>query len=255
MTELHASLPPSEKPRSRLVLAIWVILLLILTALLIGLGTWQVERLHWKLDLIARVDARVHAPPQPAPPRAEWSKIDTSGYEYSHVTAAGVLMNDKESLVYASTDLGPGYWVLTPLQQGDGTIVLVNRGFVPLDHRDPATRTPGQVTTPVTVTGLLRISEPKGTFLRSNDPADDRWYSRDVAAMAAKHGLSDVAPYFIDADAAPNPGGLPVGGLTQVVFPNSHFSYAITWYCLATMALGLAGFLVYSERTRSRRLN
>jgi surfeit locus 1 family protein len=242
----------SEKPRSIVTLAIWVVLLLLLTAGLIGLGVWQVKRLSWKLDLIARVDARVHAAPVPAPGPAEWSAVDAAGYEYKHVQATGTFLNDKEAQVYASTDLGPGYWVLTPLKEPDGTTIIVNRGFVPTDKRNPSTRPAGEPAGVTTVTGLLRITEPKGTLLRSNVPADERWYSRDVAAIAEARGLNDVAPYFIDADDTKNPGDLPVGGLTQIVFPNNHLVYALTWFGLAIMTLGLAGFLIHFERQRAK---
>lgn len=231
-------------------LAIWLVLLLLLTALLIGLGTWQVQRLHWKLDLIAKVDSRVHAPAVAAPGPAQWADINAENSEYKHVQAKGTFLNDKETQVYASTELGPGYWVLTPLKQADGTIVIVNRGFVPTEKRQPTTRTEGQIGGETTVTGLLRINEPKGTLMRSNVPAEERWYSRDVTAIADVRSLQNVAPYFIDADDTKNPGGLPVGGLTQIVFHNSHLVYAITWYGLAAMTLGLAVFLVYFERRR-----
>ncbi|ENN84476.1 putative cytochrome oxidase complex biogenesis factor protein [Rhizobium freirei PRF 81] len=240
------------KPRSTFALAIWVFLLLLLTTLLIGLGTWQVERLHWKLDLIARVDARVHAPAVPVPGPAQWAGVTAENSEYKHVQASGTFLNDKETQVYASTALGPGYWVLTPLKQADGTTIIVNRGFVPTDKRNPATRAAGQIGTEMTVTGLLRINEPKGTLLRSNVPAEERWYSRDVTAIAGARGLQNVAPYFIDADDTKNPGDLPVGGLTQITFHNSHLVYAITWYGLAAMTLGLAIFLVYFERGRGK---
>jgi surfeit locus 1 family protein len=102
------------------------------------------------------------------------------------------------------------------------------------------------------VTGLLRLTEPKGGFLRANDPAADRWYSRDVEAMAAARGLTDTAPYFIDADATPNPGGLPVGGLTVVAFRNSHLVYALTWFALALMLAALT-VRVAREELRIRR--
>jgi surfeit locus 1 family protein len=108
------------------------------------------------------------------------------------------------------------------------------------------------LTTETTVTGLLRINEPKGTLLRSNVPAEERWYSRDVTAIAAARGLQNVAPYFIDADDTKNPGDLPVGGLTQIVFPNNHLVYAITWYGLAVMTFGLAAYLVYFDRQRAK---
>jgi len=251
MTDISSN-TSEDRPRSMLALAIWVLLLLLLTALLIGLGTWQVQRLHWKLDLIAKVDSRVHAPAVPAPGPAQWADVTAENSEYKHVQVSGTLLNDKETQVYASTVLGPGYWVLTPLKQADGTIVVINRGFVPTEKRKPTTRPAGQISDETTVTGLLRISEPKGTLLRSNVPAEERWYSRDVTAIAEVRSLQNVAPYFIDADDTKNPGDLPVGGLTQIVFHNSHLVYAITWYGLAVMTLGLAIFLIYFERQRAK---
>ncbi|WP_431323892.1 SURF1 family protein [Rhizobium sp. YTU87027] len=246
---------PSEKARRQhgaARLAIFCGLMVVLIAALVSLGVWQVERLSWKEDLIARVDQRVHQVPVPAPARAEWGQVTRGADEYRHVTAEGILQNDKETLIYASTTLGAGYWVIAPLKLADGTSILINRGFVPTDRRDPATRSKGQIATPVKITGLLRITEPKGTLIRSNDPADDRWYSRDVAAIADRRHVADVAPYFVDADATPNPGGLPVGGLTQIAFPNNHLVYAMTWFALAIMAAGLLVFVVHGEM-RARR--
>jgi surfeit locus 1 family protein len=246
---------PSEKAQRQHTaagLAIFCGLMLVLIAALLALGVWQVERLSWKEDLIARVDQRVHAEPVPAPVRAQWGQVSRANDEYRHVTAEGTLQNDRETLIYASTSLGPGYWVITPLKLADSTSVLINRGFVPTERRDPATRSEGKVATPVKITGLLRITEPGGTLVKSNDPANDRWYSRDVAAIADRRGVANTAPYFIDADATPNPGGLPVGGLTQIAFPNNHLVYAITWFALALMAAGLLAFVVRGE-LRARR--
>ncbi|MBB3914741.1 SURF1 family protein [Rhizobium fabae] len=236
----------SERRRHQVKRAIFAVCLLLLAAALAVLGSWQVQRLAWKRDLIARVDQRVHAAPVPAP--ADWDKVNTADDEYRRVTAVGMLANDKETLVYASTALGPGYWVMTPLRLADGTSILVNRGFVPTDRRDPASRREGQPSGPVEITGLMRITEPKGSLLQSNNLAADRWYSRDVAAIAEKRGVSAIAPYFIDADATPNPGGLPVGGLTVIHFPNNHLLYAITWYGLAAMVLILLVFILRAER-------
>ncbi|WP_046666042.1 SURF1 family protein [Neorhizobium galegae] len=221
--------------RSRFVFAA---AMLLLTVAFLGLGTWQVQRLFWKLDLIARVDARVTATPAPAPSSPAWPAINAENDEYRRVTATGFFHHDEETLVQAVTDLGPGFWILTPLEQKDGTTVLVNRGFVPANRRDPGLRPDGQLAGPVKITGLVRISEPGGAFLRSNDAAGGRWYSRDVAAITATKGLEKVAPYFIDADATPIPGGLPVGGLTVIRFRNSHLVYAVTWYLLAVMSAG-----------------
>ncbi|MHC2331140.1 SURF1 family protein [Bradyrhizobium sp. USDA 4454] len=217
--------------------------------LLSALGIWQVERRTWKLALIERVEQRMHAAPLAPPPPSSWPAVTAASDEYRRVTVRGTFLNAEETLVRAVTAEGPGFWVLTPLQVADGTTVLVNRGFVPSDRRDPATRRDGDAQGPVSVTGLLRMSEPNGGFLRSNDPAAGRWYSRDVAAIAAAHRLSHVAPYFIDADATPNPGGSPLGGLTIVRFPNNHLIYALTWFALAFMLAG--ALLRIASRSRA----
>jgi surfeit locus 1 family protein len=248
--------PATGSPRSLASLILLGIAAALVFAALAALGTWQLERRAWKLDLIERVTTRVHAPPTAAPGRAEWPLITTADYEYRHVRVRGIFLNDRETLVTASTELGPGYWVLTPLQLPDGTLVLINRGFVPTDRRDPATRRAGEIAGETTVTGLLRVTEPGGALLRSNDPSADRWYSRDVAAIAAARGLTNVAPHFIDADAASSATASgpdsPVGGLTVITFHNNHLIYAITWYSLAVMVAGGTAYVIRQE-WRARR--
>ncbi len=221
-------------------------------AVFASLGVWQVERRAAKLDLIARVDARVHALPVAAPGPSDWPSITASNDEYRGVTASGHFLHDGETLVMAVTESGSGYWVLTPLKTGSGFTVLVNRGFVPADKKERDTRSEGDANGEVTVVGLLRMSEPKGAFLRANDVSADRWFSRDVDAIAIKRGLDTYAPYFIDADATPNPGGYPVGGLTVISFPNNHLVYALTWFALALM-LAAAAIRFGIEEIRLRR--
>ncbi len=215
---------------------------LVAISILVALGVWQVERRTWKLALIDRVEQRVHAAAIALPPPSSWPAISAADDEYRHVIVTGRFQHDKETLVKAVTDEGGGYWVVTPLRRNDGTTVLVNRGFVPPERRDPSTRQDGNRSGRIEVTGLLRMTEPEGGFLRHNDPASDRWYSRDVAAISAARGLDAVAPVFIDADAAPDPHALPIGGLTVVRFPNNHLIYALTWFGLAVMLA--ARFLV-----------
>lgn len=222
-------------------------LCLLLFPLFTGLGVWQVERRAWKLDLIARVDARVAARPVPVPPASAWPTIDPRAEEYRRVSATGTFLHDSETLVDALTERGAGAWVVTPLRTDRGTI-LVNRGFVPPERKDPATRAAGQRPGTVTVTGLLRAPEPGGRVLRPNRPDENRWFSRDVAGIATARGLGPVAPFFIDADAAPNPGGYPVGGLTVVRFRNTHLIYALTWFGLA--GLSLFGVFLLTRRPR-----
>jgi len=246
-----ASNATERGPRGKAALVFLALLGLILFVGLVGLGTWQVYRRAWKLDLIARVDERVHAPAVAPPGPAQWPNVTAASDEYRHVQLTGILLNDRSTRVQASTDLGVGFWLLTPLRTSDGSVVLINRGFIPPDGK--AGKSP-VTTSPVTVTGLLRISEPRGRFLRNNEPANDRWFSRDVQAIAAARGLSHVAPYFVDADAtsAGSQGNdEPVGGLTVISFPNNHLVYAITWYLLALMVV-LAWRRVWREEKRLR---
>ncbi|MGH8820877.1 MAG: SURF1 family protein, partial [Rhodoferax sp.] len=211
---------------------------------------------------IARVNRRVHAPAQAAPAPDQWPHVDAGDDEYRHVRVVGAFLNDRETLVQASTVLGSGFWVLTPLREADGAVVLVNRGFVPPQAKSPAARRATEPEGQSTVTGLLRMTEPGGGFLRHNDPAANRWYSRDVRAIAAARGLSRVAPYFVDEDAAPalssgsstaESARWPVGGLTVISFYNHHLLYAITWYTLAVMVAGAAWRVAREEREISRR--
>ena len=226
----------------------------------VALGTWQVERRAWKLDLIQRVAQRVHAPAVDAPGFADWPQVNAAADEYRHVRLAGTFLHDRETLVQATTERGSGFWVLTPLRQADGRSVLVNRGFVPPERRDRGTRG-AEPAGEVVVTGLLRMSEPSGVFPRKNDPAADRWYARDVTAIAARRGVADVAPYFVDAEAGPATAASssnaepawPVGGLTVIAFHNSHLVYAVTWYALALMVALGAGYAVREERRAARR--
>jgi surfeit locus 1 family protein len=223
----------------------------------VALGTWQVHRRAWKHDLVARVDARVHAPPVQAPGRDQWPRVTTESDEYRRVKVTGSFLEGKSVRVRASTELGMGSWLLTPLRTRAGDIVIVNRGFVsPAWCGGKASCAPGP-SGETTVVGLLRISEPKGAFLQKNDPAGDRWFSRDVAAIASAKGLDGAAPFFVDADAASSPGrgegnDGPVGGLTVIAFPDNHLSYALTWYGLALMTL-LGGWVVWNDQRKRRR--
>ena len=219
--------------------SLWLtVLSLAAIVLLIALGVWQIERRAWKLALIDRVEQRVHAPAQPIPSPASWPAVRAANDEYRHVSVTGRFLHDRETLVQAVTEEGPGYWVLTPLERADGTLVLINRGFVPSERRDASTRRDGNPDGQIEITGVLRMTEPKGGFLRNTVPQHNRWYSRDVAAIAAARGLHEVAPFFVDADAGSQIAGGPIGGLTVIRFPNNHLIYALTWFALAFMLAG-----------------
>ena len=218
---------------------------LLLFAGFMALGIWQVERRAWKLNLIEQVATRAHAAPVAPPGPTAWANITATSDAYRRIRLDGVLDNSRETLVRAATALGSGYWVVTPLRTRQGFTVLVNRGYVSPEQRGVHTKPTG----PVTVTGYLRITEPKGGFLRSNDPATDKWYSRDVAAIASARGLSNVAPYFVDADKSGT--AAPVGGLTIIAFPNNHLVYMLTWFALAAMTI--VAFVVFVRQDARKR--
>jgi surfeit locus 1 family protein len=248
-------LSATQTPRGRALRAqrvVAVAVSLFLSAGFVGLGVWQLQRLTWKLDLIARVERRVHAAPVDSPGPDSWPSITRAAYEYRHLQLSGRFVQGKDSFVQAVTVKGPGFWMLTPLRSDAGFVVLVNRGFVPQGWRPSPQGAVGRSSLRVRTTGLFRMSEPNGAFLRANRPLDDRWYSRDVAEITRARGIVAAAPYFIDADATPHEEGWPLGGLTVIHFGNSHLIYAFTWFSLAAMG-ALWGFRALVEVARERR--
>ena len=229
-------------PRSATVRAVALLFVALAFAGFVALGLWQVQRLHWKHALIARVDSRIHAAAVPAPARPHWPAVTAESDEYRRVFVQGRFLHGRDTRVQALTELGAGFWILTPLRTDAGDIVLVNRGFMPVDG---ATSPPAADA--VRIEGLLRITEPDGRVLRRNDPASERWYSRDATAIARKRGLADVAPFFIDADAKPGVSGWPRGGMTVVTFRDHHLQYALTWFALAALCLFAAWRLLTGE--------
>jgi surfeit locus 1 family protein len=232
-------------PASPLKLAVLCFVAILSVAALSALGVWQLERRVWKLDLIERVNQRVHAAPVSAPGPSAWPHVNAADDAYRHVVVKGRFLDSPPTLVRAVTERGGGYWVVAPFRTEDGFTVLVNRGFVPSGQVGPEVLAIDRKPNTTILTGLLRISEPGGGFLRRNDPATDRWYSRDVVAIAASHHIEAVAPYFIDADGPADLSALPVGGLTVISFPNNHLVYAVTWFGLAII---LMGWLLYAVR-------
>ena len=219
---------------------VWVLLATFFVGFL-ALGTWQLQRRTWKLALIERVDQRVHTPPVPLLAPSHWADVAAAGYEYLPVTVNGHWLHANTALSQAVTELGAGFWVLTPLRQADGSSVWINRGFIPDSERQrwpsPEAAADGAQ---VQITGLMRMNELGGGFLRQNDPAQARWHSRDVLAMAQAQRLPQASPFFIDASrpavAAPA-GTWPRAGMTVIRFHNSHLVYALTWFGLAALTL------------------
>lgn len=249
---------PAARPNSALRTAATLAILVTAFAILVGLGTWQVQRLQWKEGLIATIDARVDQPP------ASLAELHTrvpqgGALEYTPVTARGAFLHDREMFFFATHGGQSGWFVYTPFvlapdeDHVSGDTVIVNRGFVPYDRRDPATRPGSQPRGQVTVTGLAReaLAGKPGFIVPDNNPGERTFYWKDWGAMVDAAGLvaGQAVPYFIDAGPSDNRDSLPVGGVTIVELPNSHLQYAVTWYGLAAALLAVAGAWFWRRRS------
>ncbi len=216
-------------------------------AVLLGLGTWQLQRKAWKEAIVAKIAARVHAPP------VELVNLVTATHEdpdleYTHVKVQGRYLNDMERYLYAPERSGLGWHVLTPLMVTGRTVVWINRGFVPDAQKAPTSRQEGIIEGETTVTGLLRHPRT-GRFTPVNDVGRNIWYWADpdgLSRSAFAGGTVETLPVIVEADAAMTPAaGLPKAGVTRLEIPNRHLEYALTWYGLAGTLIGV--FAVFAR--------
>jgi surfeit locus 1 family protein len=251
----HRPAPRNRSWRSLLLPA------LLAFAALIALGTWQIERKAWKEALIASLTERLAAPPQPLPQAKDWAKLDRSDDEYRRIKLTATFDNADEALVFAAASAfrpdvtSPGCWVFTPARLADGSIVLINRGFVPDARRDPKSRPQGQIAEPIEITGALRWPDERHWFTPADDVLHNLWFTRDPAGIAAAKGLAAktvaVAPFYVEQEAPTPPGGLPQPGKLVVVLPDNHLQYALTWYGLAAVLAAVFGFWAVTSGRRA----
>ena len=227
---------------------------------LMGLGTWQLQRKAWKEGLIAALNAQLAAPPTVLPPRAAWASLDQQDNEYRRVTLTVAFDNTDEAMVFAAPSAfrpdvtSPGYWVFTPARLADGGAVMVNRGFVPEGRQDPKSRPEGQLSGPLQIVGAMRWPEARHWFTPNDEPAHNLWFSRDPQAIAGAKGLGLVAPFYIEQERPTPPGGLPQPGKLVVKLPDNHLQYALTWYGLAVvLVVSFATWAFGSARAEAAR--
>jgi len=234
----------------------FIAFMLVLMALFIGLGTWQVQRLAEKQALIAAVEERLDLPPAPPPALEEWDDLDTEALNFRPLTLTGTFAHDQAVRIFTSLAdstargeaTGPGYWIVTPFALADGGTVFVNRGFVPEGQVDAVLAEADQEGE-VTITGIARAPETAGPFTPAPDPERRMEWVRDPQRLAALTDpeLAPFAPFTLD-QAAGEPGTLPQGGETVVEFPNNHLGYAMTWYGFALLVPFLLGFWIWRQR-------
>jgi surfeit locus 1 family protein len=210
----------------------------------LGLGVWQMDRREWKRGILDRIAVNQAAAPMPFD---ELVKGDPLRREYGRVRVSGTFLHDKEFYLAArSLKDKVGMQVVTPLRLDDGTIILFDRGWIPSEKKDPARRAEGQIPGNVDLTGIVRRSQVKRQFAPDNDPAKNFWFHVDVPLMRQMAGgKADpvLDTFFLESDATPNPGGVPIGGQTRLDIPNDHLQYAITWFLIALAGAGV--YLAY----------
>jgi surfeit locus 1 family protein len=256
--DMNAQPVPPPRGRSWFGLLIPAILAF---AVLIALGIWQIERKAWKEALIASLTERLAAPPVALPAANAWPQLDRAGGEYRRIKFRAQFDNSREALVFAApsafrpdvADAGPGFWVMTPARLADGGIVIVNRGFVPDGRQDPKSRADGELSGPIDITGAMRWPNDRHWFTPGDDPAHNLWFTADPASIAAAKGIglaSDVAPFYVEQEAPVPPGGLPQPGELVVNLPDNHLQYALTWFGLAAVLVGVFVSWAFTSRAR-----
>jgi surfeit locus 1 family protein len=226
-------------------------------AILIGLGIWQLDRRVWKHNLIASLNAELAKPPTDLPPRTDWPQLQANTLEYRRVSFPAEFLPGQEALIYSAGSAfrpdvkGPGYWVFAPARLAGGSLVVVDRGFVPPARKDPASRAQGAPQGVVNIVGVMRWPEASGSFTPAADVKGNVWYARDLKAIAAVKHWTDVAPFYIEQESPMPPGGFPKPGKLVVNLPDNHLQYALTWFGGALVLASVYG--VWLVRRFSRR--
>ena len=223
--------------------ALWPTLIsLPILVLSLGLGFWQMERREWKLDILSRITTNQAAAPMTLDELLSGNPLR---HEYGRVKIAGTFQHGNEFFLAArSLKNKVGLQVIVPFKTDDGRVVLFDRGWVP--DRNAATQAAAQPSGKIELTGIVRRSQIRARFAPENVPEKNVWFQADVPLMRRMAGAPadpKLDTFFLDADATPNPGGVPVGGQTRLEIPNDHLQYAITWFLLALALIGV--YLAY----------
>jgi surfeit locus 1 family protein len=212
--------------------------------LMLGLGAWQLQRLQWKEGLIAERAERISAPSIPLPGPSD----QVSGLEYHRVQVTGELLHGKEIFLGArSLNGNAGYHLVTPLRLDDGRVLFVDRGWIPLDRKEPGKRAAGQIAGRIPLSAVIRLKGVQNWLVPDNRPDLNFFFWMDLPAMARLTALPQAETrFYLEAGPAKNPGGYPIGGQTRVDLPNDHLQYAITWFSLAVALIVI--YILYHRR-------
>ncbi len=219
-------------------------------ALLVGLGVWQLERKTWKEALIAAMDQRLAAEPVALPSPERWDRLTAENSEFRRVRFRAEFLPVRDTYAYIAgsalrSDIKePGYFVFRPARLPDGSTVVVNRGYVPMNYTE---QSPAGT---LEITGYLRWPERGSMFTSASDSSGETWFVRDQRAMAAARGWGEVAPFYVDQETPVPAAGLPRPAPLTVRLRNDHFGYALTWFGLAGTLAGVYIAWLFSRRRR-----
>ncbi|MEM6461481.1 MAG: SURF1 family protein [Pseudomonadota bacterium] len=244
------------RPRSRrgapVLLVVFALPVLIVLLLL---GNWQVQRLHWKEGLLATISDRMSQEPMLLDQAiVQWQ--ETGDVDYLPVRFAGTFMHEGEQHYLATYEGQSGWYLYTPLRLEDGGTIIVNRGFVPYDLKEAANRGWAPLDGTVSIIGLARnpLFDKPGWLLPENVPEDRIWYWKDFAAMTQAMAIqeAEIVPFFVDVATTEGEVAVgPIGGVTRVSLPNNHLQYAITWFGLAAALVVVIGFFLFRKGDQS----
>jgi cytochrome oxidase assembly protein ShyY1 len=232
---------------------------LVMLAVFVGLGLWQLQRRVEKHALIEALTERLAAAPVSLPEPSQWSTLTPAVDEFRRVRFSAVYEPAPDAMVYSSGSAvredisGPGVWAFMPARLPGGETVVINAGFVQNTMQDRSQQdraVAGLITVaPVTLTGYIRFPETAGLLTPPENRAKRLWFARDHLSMARALGWGEVAPFYIDLEQPTPPNGIPKPGPLQVHLKDDHLQYAITWFALAGAVLIAFGFWI---RNRGR---
>ena len=232
--------------------SIWPLLFTITgVVVMVGFGTWQLQRLEWKEDLLIQIEKGLKAKPISLPKKL----TDIESVEYKRYNVSGIFQHQNEMHLFSTSKTGePGYHIYTPLIRLNATPIIVNRGWVPEQFKINTTRSKGLIEGIITINGISRVSRQKTKFVPENNIDENRWYYASIEEMAGAASLDNVAPIYLDAEASSAHEGVwPRAGVTRVNLSNRHLEYVFTWYSFAAILLGI--FILYRRNQKENWTN
>lgn len=205
-------------------------------AVLISLGVWQVQRLAWKQEILAEIEAKIAAEPVALP-----ESPDAEADKYLPVEMTGRFQPGLLRVLVSQKHVGAGYRIISPFETEAGRLLLLDRGFIKIDGEMRA-----PPTGPVEVTGNLHWPDDRNSSTPENDLAENMWFARDIGQMAEVFGtepLLVVVREMSPGDTGATPLPVDTSGI-----PNDHLEYAITWFSLAVLWAAMTGLLIWRMR-------